>query len=69
MVPDEQNPVIPNSGKSGSHGAVVADSSIAVHFDEILKYQIDIVQKLRPFFVAGNLDRLPIVEVAVDAPL
>ncbi len=54
-------------GEAGAECAVVAIELVAVELDEFVEHQVEIVGEHRPIGMAGNLDRFPGVELAVDA--
>ena len=69
LMADQHDAEIAQPGEAGADGAVVADGAVAVQFDELVEDQLEIVAGLRPVAVAGDLDRLPRRQVAVDLAL
>ena len=49
--------------------SIVAEGVIAVQFDELVEDQFEIIQRLRPVFVASDLDDVPRREVHEDLAL
>ena len=53
-------------GPTGPNGPIVAESLVAVQFDEFVEHQFEIVGCHGAIGVPGNLDRLPGLQLAVD---
>jgi hypothetical protein len=68
LVADEHHPIIANAGKARAHGPVVANGTVTVEFDELLKNEVDIIHCLRSLGMARNQDRVPSRQVHINLP-
>ena len=51
-MPHEHDPEISQAREAGAYGPVVSDRPVAVQLDELLKNQVDVIQRLRPAVVS-----------------
>ena len=54
--------------KSADDGTVITMNAVAMNFDKVGGHIPDIIQRIRPLRMAGNLNFLPCCQVAVDLP-
>src|SRR5205814_6004576 len=59
LVADENDRSPPEAPEAGHDRGVVAVLAIAVQFEPVLEETLDIVQRVRPVRVAGQLDGTP----------
>ena len=67
MVADDHDLVAIELGEAGAERAVVAEELVAVELDEFVEDEVEVVGEHRPIGMAGDLDRFPGIEPAVDA--
>ena len=53
-------------GEAGEDRPVVAKAAVAVQFDELVEHQREIVRRVRPVLVAGDLHDLPRRQTGID---
>ena len=66
LVADDEHLVAVELRKPGQHCRVVTEGPVAVELDELVEDERDVVARLRPVGVAGDLDGLPGIEAAED---
>ena len=68
LVPHHQHLVPIEPGETGADGPVVAIAAVAVQLDELLERQRQIVRRIGPVLVPGDLHDLPRSEIGIDVP-
>ncbi len=66
VLPDKHHFVVIELGQPGEHGAIVAESAIAVQFDEFIKHEFDVVEGLRALIMPGDHHHFPGGEMLED---
>src|SRR5690242_11912653 len=75
LLPDEDDRAAAELAEAGDHRTVVAERPVAVQLEPVLEQAVDVVERVRPVIVAGQLDLPPDLFVgrlladAVDLPL
>src|SRR5262249_3903564 len=59
LVADERDRLAPERADPGHDGGVVALGPVAVELDEVVADPVEIVQRVGPVLVAGELHRMP----------
>src|SRR5690606_28545691 len=69
LMADDHHFVFVQLGEAGADGAVVAERLVAMQFDKLIEDQVEVVGHLRTIRMPRYLNRIPCVELAVDALL
>ena len=66
LMADDQHLVLIELGEAGEDRPVVAKAAVAVQFDELVEHQREIVGRVGPVLVPGDLHDLPRRQVGID---
>ena len=58
-MPDQRNRAALELADAGDERVVVHPAAIAMELEEVLEDPLDVVERVRPILVAGELDPLP----------
>ena len=64
LVADQRDRATVEAAEAGDERLVVGAAAVAVQLDEILEHPFDVVQRVRPVWMARELDRAPDLLVA-----
>ena len=68
LVSDHHGGAAAEPGEAGDEGAVVAEEPVPGEFDETVRHQAEVVERVGTMRVPRDLDALPGVQVPVDFP-
>src|SRR5204862_8326412 len=59
LLTDQDDRAVPELAETGDHRAVVAERPVAVQLEPVVEQPLDVVERVRPVVVAGQLDLAP----------
>src|SRR6476659_8126356 len=59
LLADEDDRPVAELAEAGDHRSVVAERSVAVQLEPVIEQPLDVVERVRPLVVSGDLDLAP----------